>query len=158
MDAELARSIWAYNPETGHFYWLVSPRYRIEVGDRAGFFNGKYWILRWRGKNYKAARVAWLMQTGAWPVGQIDHKNCDKLDDSFLNLREASNEQNCCNRRTRKDNVLGIKGVHEQDGRFIAQIGHKRRVIYLGCYGTPIEAKRAYDAQAAVLHGEFSRR
>jgi hypothetical protein len=36
MTAELARTLWDYNPETGVFTWQVSPRGDIAIGSVAG--------------------------------------------------------------------------------------------------------------------------
>ena len=156
LTYEIAHSIWRYDPNSGFFFWKISPRNQTKVGDRAGGFNGKYWILQYRGTYYKAARIAWLMQTGDWPKDQIDHKNGIKLDDSFSNLREASNQQNCCNQTVRKNNKLGIKGVSIFEGKYKAQICRSGRVIYLGLYDNVQAAKAAYDAEAAKLHEQFA--
>lgn len=157
LTAEEAHRRWRYDPETGHFFWRIRPMNTIVIGSRAGSFDGKYWALRFEKKDYSAARVAWLMMTGSWPAGQIDHKNRDKTDDRFANLREATLVQNSYNRMRKKKNKVGVKGVHPSAGdryRAIIRIDGKNK--NLGFYGTIDEAKAAYDAAAKQHHGEFA--
>ena len=160
LTKEIAESIWKYDPDTGYFFWKISPKYDVFVGDRAGNFDGKYWRLAYKQKNYKASRVAWLMVTGSWPESQIDHINGNKTDDRFKNLRSATNAQNCRN-RSRRDNKLGTKGVWRSAKRckyeFTSSIQIDGKRIYLGTFSTIHEAKLAYDKAAKQVHGEFAR-
>lgn len=157
LTAEQTISIWRYEPDTGLFFWLVSPKYDIIVGSRAGYFDGKYWRLSYKGKTYKASRVAWLIMTGDWPPDQIDHANRVRIDDRFDNLRLATNAENCRNRSARSDNKLGVKGVYRGRYSFIAQICVDGSNVRLGAFNSLEDAKAAYDSAAAKLHGEFAR-
>ena len=38
------------------------------------------------GELYRAERVAWLLQTGEWPEGEIEHINGDHGDNRWANL------------------------------------------------------------------------
>jgi hypothetical protein len=157
LTAEIARNIWRYDPSTGHFFWLISPKYDVAIWDKAGFFDGRYWRLRFKRKNYKASRVAWLYVTGKWPLNQIDHKNGNKLDDSFSNLRGATNAENCRNRRVRSDNKLGIKGVYQKKNGFVACVTVDGRPVLNKYFKTLAGAKAAYDAAATGSHGDYAR-
>lgn len=157
LTAEIARNIWDYNPNTGHFYWKCNPSRSVVAGDRAGNFDGKYWRLQYKGKMYKASRVAWLYMTGSWPSEQIDHIDNDKRNDAFRNLREATNAENCRNRRCRSDNALGLKGVHQTKQGFVAQLFMSGKYVFTGVYASPEEAKLAYDTAAAQFHGVYAR-
>lgn len=139
LTAEEAKGIWRYDPDTGYFFWLISPKYDVLIGDRAGYFDGKYWRLRYKKKNYKASRVAWLVMTGSWPLDQIDHINRVKADDSFCNLREATNQENCNNRKVRSDNSLGISGICGDRSGFSVY----RRGNYVGHFKDLEQAKIA---------------
>jgi hypothetical protein len=103
-----------------------------------------------------------LVVTGEWPSKQIDHKNLKRADDSFLNLREATQTQNSGNQRVQKNNRLGIKGVGAYQNkyrapRYRARIRVNGRLVHLGYFSTPAEANVAYAVAAQKHFGEFAR-
>ena len=93
------------------------------------------------------------------PYALTDHANGNKLDNTRINLREATSRQNSMNRGLRSDSRHGYKGVHwsssRQQYRARIQVGDKR--VCSGYYGTAIEAARAYDAMAREHFGEWAR-
>ena len=90
------------------------------------------------------------------PGMQVDHINGDTLDNRRCNLRLCTNGQNKQNSRgSRKSSPY--KGVILSHGRWVASIRRNGRTIYLGQYGTPEDAARAYDSKARELFGEFAR-
>ena len=52
-----------------------------------------------------------LWVTGEWPEAEIDHKNRDKSDNRWANLREARRPENIANSVVRADSKIGLKGV-----------------------------------------------
>ena len=157
MDVKYLREILNYNPKTGIFRW-VKPRPKINVGDVAGCFHHKgHMEVEIDGHHYMVHRLAWLYVYGKWPKDQIDHKNLNKSDNRITNLREATNGQNCANRRA--FGVSGIKGacLHKKSGRWHAQITHNKKNISLGYYNTAEEAHAVYIKKAIELHGEYAR-
>lgn len=155
LTVDEVRRVLRYEPESGRFFWRILPRYKIQVGDCAGWFDGKYWRIKLGGRLYKASRFAWLYVTGNWPISQIDHINCIKADDRFCNLRMATNAENCRNRSRR--NKTGFKGVSEVRGGFVAHIMTNGVREYLGFFSTAETAKEAYNAEALKAHGQFAR-
>ena len=98
------------------------------------------------------------MMTGEWPSDEVDHRDCNRSNDSWSNLRLADSSQNKCNMRTRKDNALGLKGVAKAStGLYHAYICRNGKRKNLGGYKTPEEAKIVYDNAAAEWHREFMR-
>lgn len=157
LTAGEARDVWDYDPDNGYFFWKISPKSGIQAGSRAGYFDGKYWRIGFKGSAYKASRLAWLYTTGAWPADQIDHISGEKTDDRFSNLREATNAQNCLNRKVKASNKLGVKGVHKKRYGFVAQVVIDGKYVLNKQFRTLEAAKAAYDAAAAKAHGQYAR-
>jgi hypothetical protein len=151
--------ILSYEPETGLFRWAAK-RPRVRVGCVAGTFKHHkgYVIIELYGVAYAAHRLAWFFVTGIWPEMQIDHKNRNKSDNRWDNLREATNGQNRAN--TKSTSKHGFKGVSHhpwlKEKPYEARITFNKKVISLGCFATAEEAHEAYKIKAAELHGEFS--
>lgn len=159
--ADIVKSLLNYNAETGVFTWRVERGGgRRRAGDVAGSIDGGgYRQIRVNGARYKANRLAFLYMTGEWPIRQIDHKDGDRLNDRWDNLREAGTGENARNRKTPTNNTTGFKGVSmdKKTGRFRATICHNGRWISLGFFASAIEAHKAYIAKASELFGEFAR-
>jgi len=113
------------------------------------------------GCTHFAHRVAWLAVTGEWPPHQIDHRDLDRSNNRWTNLRSATPSQNVANRRAMANNKLGIKGVIEMpSGKFRAQcnapLSNKPRI--LGTFATVEEAAAAYSKAAVERWGEYAPR
>src|SRR6266852_2833677 len=113
LAQEFLKSILHYEPETGAFIRLSVRNPRHRLGETAGRIDAKgYIIIEINGKSYRAHRLAWFYMTGKWPEDEIDHKDLNKSNNAWLNIREATNQQNKYNRSPTIKNKLGIKGVH----------------------------------------------
>lgn len=56
-----------------------------------------YIILKIKGKQFKAHRIAWFLHTGKFPENVIDHINRDRSDNRIVNLRDVKCEVNVNN-------------------------------------------------------------
>lgn len=158
LTYEKLREILHYDREAGIFTWKVSRGRCARPGVLAGCINkGGYHKINIGGRKYSTHRLAWLYMTGQWPMGEIDHINCNPLDNRFANLREADRFGNTRNTKKRRDNTSGFKGVGFKDGRWVARIwiGGKRK--HIGYFGSAEDAHIAYVAAADKYHGEFAR-
>lgn len=156
------REVLAYDPATGAFTWNVMLSSRGPVGSVAGSYTRKgYWRVRIDGREYMAHRLAWLYVTGSWPTKQIDHRNTNRADNRFDNLRLATNSQNGGNRRLSSKNRTGFKGVSFASRcakrPYNAQISINGKSKNLGYYATPEAAHAAYLAAASEHFGDFAR-
>lgn len=156
LSIERLYELLIYDPETGLFHWAVSRR-KCRAGAVAGHINAQgYWAIGIDGTTHLGHRLAWLYMTGRWPACQVDHENRNRSDNSWLNLREATQPQNNANTVGK---IPGRpKGIHRHsDGRWRAQIRANGAKYHLGCFDTQEEAGAAYAAAAKQHFGEFAR-
>lgn len=155
---ELKQALF-YNSSTGYFSWRISPSDKCHCGMIAGTINhlGRR-MIGYKGSLYQASQLAWLYMTGEWPDLLIDHKDHNKSNDQWENLRLATVQQNGFNRGKQKNNTSGYKGVSYLKGRkrWEAKIMVSGKTFHLGKYLTAVEAARAYQQAALALHGEFA--
>jgi hypothetical protein len=149
--AELRKDL-RYDPATGIFTRLVCSNNKHVAGEICGGPDAYGYIcLRYKGKTYKAHRLAWFYVRGVWPSEQIDHKDTNCGNNAFDNLRDATREINQQNQR-------GTKGYF-RDGktRWRAQIRSGKRSIHLGCFSSEEEARKAYEQAKPLYHPETPR-
>jgi hypothetical protein len=156
----LLREYLNYDPVNGIIQWTISPQLAIPAGTRAGtisLFGYRKILLKRR--SYKATRIAHFLMTGQWPAPDVDvdHINGNRSDDRWVNLRLCDRSQNMINSKLRKNNKTGVRGVHTTKTGYRARIDKDGKGYYLGSFATIEEAKRAYDAAAARLHGDYRR-
>ena len=157
LTADSLRLILSYNEETGLFHWRAA-RPGVLVGSIAGSIEPDgYRRIRILYRKYHAGPLAWLYVTGEWPSQQVDHKNLDRSDDRFSNLRLATQSQNNANRRVAKSKSYSVKGIYRKKGRWEASIQKDGHYQYLGRFATAEEAQRAYGAAAQEMFGDFAR-
>jgi HNH endonuclease/AP2 domain len=153
------RDLLHYDSETGEFRWRKRLSRSTHAGDAAGTPEGSgYRKITIEGRQYAAHQLAWLYMTGKWCSVIIDHRDGDRSNNRWANLRRATQSQNCANRSRHRNNRSGFKGVTRTDsGRWRAGIQKNGRGYNLGLFATPQEAHAAYAAAARKLFGEFAR-
>lgn len=160
LTQEALKAELHYDPLTGVFTRLVARCNRVKVGDVAGTLDSHgYAQIHVLAHLYLAHRLAWLYMTGKWPADEVDHKNTIRDDNRWLNLREATREQNQANCRCKKTSISGAKNIsYRKDSnkyRLRMTVGRKRFTV--GHYSTIEEAQAAYEAAAVEYHDEFGR-
>lgn len=154
VTQERVKELLEYIPDTGEFFW--KKRYHKSlVGTKAGCkTNNGYITISVDGKFFLAHRLAFLWMTGEIPE-YTDHRNNDKSDNRWANLRPATMQENNQNRSIQKRNTSGVKNVsfNKASGKWRVSIGRKE----IGRFDdlelaelVAIEAREKY-------HGEFAR-
>lgn len=159
---EQVNRLLEYDPATGVFRWRVNRAGNAKAGDRAGCVKKTghgYRHISILGTSYGAQHLAWLLVTGAWHRGIIDHVNGIRDDDRWCNLRAATAQQNCANRVRASNNRSGLKGVHwnKIDKKWKAGIKVDGVIRHLGYFTDKTAAHAAYCAAAKEAFGDFAR-
>ena len=154
MDAKLVQQCLSYDPSTGVVAWRVRLSPSTQVGKEAGAPDGSgYRRIGIHHKQFRAHQAAWAIMTGEWPTGQVDHKNGDRSDNRWCNLRlvtQSINSQNL--HRARSDNRSGFLGVHRHGPNWAAVIHFNGKRTRLGSYPTPEEAHSVYLERKRQIH------
>lgn len=153
----LLNSLFTCNPETGRIYHAKDKRggngcVVAAAGSPADSYIGNHGYrvisLKVDGKARKllAHRVAYILLHGAIPDGlRVDHINRDRADNTVVNLRLVTPQQNAHNRRARG---YGRYRVNQ----FRARIACAGREVFLGNFSTPDAARSAYLTAKAKHH------
>jgi hypothetical protein len=161
LTLERLREVLSYAPETGVWRWVVTHSRCRPAGSRAGSIKKKtgYRVIQIDGVGYQSNRLACFYMNGEWPSGDVDHRDRDRANDRWENLRPATRWQNHANRRL-TDNLSGFKGVRLSSSKknpFRARISLGGITKHLGCYPTAEAAHAAYFKAAEEMFGEFAR-
>lgn len=154
-------ALLSYDGEDGTLRW-ISPTGGMLPGDLAGTTGyAGYRLVVIAGWRVAAHRIAWAIQTGEWPPDDmdVDHKDRDKGNNRWANLRLASRSQNNMNQGRRSNNRSGSKGVCQRSdtGRWLAYISAHGKTVRLGSFATKAEAIAARRAAEPIYHEQFAR-
>lgn len=136
-DKELLQEYFTYDKITGFVTLLKRTSQRTAAGSRVGSTSiGGYLKVSFQGKSYPLARVIWKLVTGLEPLGEIDHINRIRSDNSWGNLRDVTSQQNQLNRYA--------KGYCQiSNGRYRATLQGRD----LGYFDTTEEASLRYQEE-----------
>lgn len=164
-DLNQFRARYEYHLDTGRFSHKTTIGGTIPGVPLSETPHRRYLLIKILHKKYKAHKLAWFWVTGVWPE-RIDHRNLDKKNNTWNNLREATNSQNAQNTKIMKTNTSGFRGVDQRSHKvgggkykkmWRARIALEGNRITIGTYETAEEASRAYEESAKKMYGEFYR-
>lgn len=150
----------SYDPYTGIFRWKIS-RVGVRAGSIAGSGKaGQYRRIGLHKELYLAHRLAWLYMTGVMPeLDGIDHRDGNRGNNVFKNLRDVTQQLNVHNqRRKRKGSIhsrhIGV-GFHCRDNLWRARIKLGKKRVILGYFKTEELARVAYLEAKAKHHAGY---
>lgn len=156
LTQERLKQVLKYDPLTGIFTRLKSWKGTLEVGclrpDGYITISVDYYP-------YRAHRLAFLYMSGEFPIDEVDHKNMNRSDNRWDNLRTASKEQNGVNISPRKNNKCGYKNVYwsTRDRKWVVELKHQGQRVSLGNYDDLELADLVATEARNLYHGEYAR-
>ena len=157
-----------YNGDTGALEWRNRPREHFASAQAWPSWNTRFACklagcthkdghrqIILNGVFYKAHRIIWKMVTGQEPPTTIDHKDGNRGNNRWDNLRPANETQQKWNTGLSSRNRSGYRGASwdAERGKWVAHATNR----FIGRYATLEEAAEAADAERRRLAGEFYR-
>ena len=148
-----------YNEKSGDFYWIkkTSPLSRVKLKEpiRTLHHSG-YLVVTVYKRQHLVHRLIYLYMTGSFPE-EVDHRDTNKTNNSWNNLRSSDRSGNQQNRNIPKNNTSGIKGItwNKKCQKWQASIKCKGILYYLGLHEDIARAKEILDARRKELHKSF---
>ena len=154
---EKAKELFVYDRETGIIKWRKKANGRRGnlVAGGTNFNGDGYTQINFKGKLYKAHRIAMLLSYGFYGEGlEVDHLNHIRDDNRLDNLRFVTRTGNQRNRSRNSNNTTGVTGVYYHKGtrKYMANIKVNGMNIYLGYFATLEEATEVRRA-AEIKYG-----
>jgi hypothetical protein len=120
--------------------------------------NHRYLRIRADGVVYFLHRLIFLFHKGYLPK-IVDHIDNDRHNNRIENLREATQQQNCLNRITHKNNKSGAKNVRFEKGtnKWVVEMSINRKRTRFGCYEDLELAELVALEARNKFHGSFAR-
>src|SRR5579864_2813990 len=100
--------------------------------------------------------VIWALMTGEWPSHRIDHHDRNRTNNTWGNLRQATQSQNMANSPKRSTNTSGLKRVSwsKRERKWQTHIQVRGVQKFLGLFDCPAAAHFTYQIAADREFGE----
>lgn len=154
ITAERLHQVVNYDPNTGVFTHKI-PRKKVQVGAVAGCLDIQcgYIKLCIDGISQYAHRLAFLYMTGEMPKQCVDHKNGNRSDNRWSNLRDVPRQVNQQNMRHASSvSSSQLLGAYKKRGKFESKIRTPTGIVGLGSFDSAQPAHDAYIAAKRIHH------
>lgn len=157
LTQDRLKELLYYDEFTGMFRWRVNISSTGRIGNIAGANHGTgYLVIRVDKRLYMSHRLAALYMEGKFPPALIDHKDMNKSNNAWGNLRHATKSQNAQNKKVAQSNnaKTGLLGVFwsGQQKKWGAKVNLNRKQHHAGFFATPELAHAAYIKLKRELH------
>ena len=116
------KSFFSYDKDTGVLT-------RLDRKNSIGSLDAYgYLVIKVKGKQYKAHRLAWFLHYGEFPKHNIDHINHIRTDNRIINLRDVTQAENNRNNTKKINKDTGVFGVCLDKTK-----GLKKKYLEVGC-------------------------
>ena len=151
------KDLISYNPKTGKFI-SIRPRQGVNLGRQPGTIAGgknPHRVIFINGRQYPAAHLAILYETGSHPVAEVMHINGDNTNVKYANLKQTDRRVDGLREGVSTRNRSGQLGVFYATRRkkWVARITHKRLNHELGYFSRKCDAIAARKVAEARLFG-----
>jgi len=137
--------------DSGNLIHKYHKRFLGKIAGRKTIYG--YIVLKVDGASFYAHRLIWQMINGDLQDMDIDHINGIKSDNRIENLRLVVRKTNAQNLiKAKKQNKLGVLGVHQRGNKFISQIIYKGKVKHLGIFDDIEKAAQTYLTAKRKYH------
>lgn len=163
LTQEQLLEIFDYDPSTGALTWKIHRSNRAPKGSYVGWVHTTGHLrTKIDSISYFVHRIIWKMLYNEEPE-EIDHDDCNKLNNAQYNLRACDSSQNAHNRFKYSNNSSGVKGLTHNKSKtsnnWLAQIRLNGKNYYryfpFNDEGKD-KATQWLTEMRAILHGEFS--
>lgn len=150
---ELLRKLLRYERLTGLLFWRERTPDMFKDSERSSEWACNNWNSRFAGEEaftainaqgykvgaifdmmHRAHRVIWAMETGAWPINEVDHNDHVRTNNIWDNLNDVTHRVNQMNATLQTNNTSGVVGVYWDKSRekWMAAIKIMNKNKYLG--------------------------
>ena len=167
LDRRLLMKLVKYDPDNGDFVRVAKLSFQHKIIKCVEFRPKSitpygYLQINILGRPYPIHRLIFLYMKGRLPKRDVDHKNGNRLDNRWCNLREVSRGTNLKNIGLRTTNTTGHIGVHlrKDTNKYHSYINHRGKKHSLGDYETfaaAVKARRAAEIKFG-FHRNHGRR
>jgi transcriptional regulator of met regulon len=157
LTLELLNELFYYSD--GNLYRKKTTQKNVQIHKKVGTVNvAGYVVVNLHNKVYLVHRLIYWMQHKHLPK-YIDHIDGNRSNNQLHNLRAATNQQNICNAKLRKNSTSGIKNVRwdERLKKWSVRFTVNYKPKHIGVYFELGDAIQAANKARQELHGQFAR-